>query len=90
MHLTSQDQLPSGLVAQLGRAKGDLFQRSQVRTPPGSEIFSLSLYGPILFLGLMLKKYYLGIFIRALFIVLRGQALPVTPAPNITRSKKNT
>ena len=31
-----------------------------VRTPPGSDIFSLSPCGPISLLGLSLRRYYLG------------------------------
>ena len=42
------------------KSNGDLFQRLWVQTPPGSEIFSLSPHGPISFLGLTLRRYYLG------------------------------
>ena len=46
-------------VAQLVEQR-DLFRRSWVRIPPGSEIFPLSPCGPISLLGLSLRRYYLG------------------------------
>ena len=56
-HLNFPRPVPTGLVAQLVEQR-DLFRRSWVRTPTGSEIFSLSPCGPISFLGLTLRRYW--------------------------------
>ena len=52
----SHDQAPIWPCSSVGRAKGDLFRKSWVRTSPGSEIFSLSPGGPTSFLGLTLRR----------------------------------
>ena len=65
-------------------------RRSCVRMPPESEIFALSPYEPISFLGLSLRRYYLGyslehfnlpqLYHYICLTVLSGQALLVTPS----------
>ena len=71
-------------------SNGDLFRRSWVRTPPGSEIFSLSPCEPISFLGLLLSRYYSGYLFEHFnlphlnhsicLIALSGKTLLVTPS----------